>query len=667
MLNLNKEQLAAVTAALDRNILVDSGAGTGKTAVIVARLIHLLDRWIEPEKIWLLTFTNLAGGEMVKRASGQHPFATRVAAAGTFHSLAAKLIRRAASALKAKMDVGMELTAEELKAAEWMPEMRGIIDTDEAISRIKKIIKALPKEQAEILPTAGKLQSAISASANRRIPIDIIVGEDCAEIANAVSERYRAEKREAGELDFDDLLEFLLLLLRSGILEEDEIPAHVLVDEYQDVNKTQTDILLSLSGLGAIIYAVGDPCQSIYAFRGAEVSSIINFNDMFNDPLFFNLNQNYRSTDQILALANELSVHAGVDKPKSLRSGMSGPKPEYWRPWSDEDEAEDVVSSIAELIDSGVKPEQISVLSRTGQYSRRVEMRLAERRIGFVKRGGQRLAEMRCVKDLAALIRIRLDDKDIAAWRRIFGAAVGCGLGDGKSAEKLLGVISESHARVSCPLRTNEYWCQRLHEGYYEQKKRECAVCDWRGGIWEEVMLEYTPKGKNAETGIALKRIISEMFAVSMDSNDFVSKTVILASDWLKIIATSRYEAAERRIKDLEQLCSSSIRYETLTAFLDSISLEHSASGEDSTGKVVVSTVHSVKGLEYQHVFLIGAVDGIWPRGNEEREEMEELYRLAYVAVTRAAKMLVISAPKKVQVNGITKDCKASKLFFNFF
>lgn len=676
MINLNQKQLAAVTCSPNHHVLVDSGAGTGKTSVIVARLVHLLDSGIEPGKIWLLTFTNLAGGNMVTRASSQHPLANKVGAAGTFHSLAARLIRQAAVTLKAKIDSGAELTAEETAAAVWMPEMRGIIDTAEAISIIKKIIKALPEEDAAELPTAGKLQEVISASANRRVPVGQLVSKKCAEIAEAVAEQYRAWKRETGELDFDDLLDFMLLLLRSGLLKADEIPVHVLVDEYQDVNRTQTDILLSLAKMGAIIYAVGDPCQSIYAFRGAEVSSIINFRRMFPNALLFTLDQNYRSTDQILALANELSIHAGVGKPKSLRSEISGKKPEYWRPWSDEDEAKQVVRRISDLISSGVSPEQICVLSKSGVYSRHVEMLLSERRIGFVKRGGRRLAEMQCVKDLAALIRIRIDSKDIAAWRRVFSAALGCGLGKGKNAERLIGVIQAAEDGQSCSyFFADEKWCYRntldgyqwktLPPGKHEWRRRNsCAACDWRGGAWHDLELAYEPKGKNAEVGIALKRIISAMLSIPDDSKGLASNVTAFSAEWLKLIATSRYDAAERRIKDLEQLCEAAGRYDSLTSFLDAISLEHSASGEDAAGKVVVSTVHSVKGLEYKHVFLIGAVDGIWPRGDEDQAEMEELYRLAYVAVTRAAWELIISAPKRVQINGVSSNFKPSKFFF---
>jgi DNA helicase II / ATP-dependent DNA helicase PcrA len=637
MISLNAEQLAAAASPLHRHALVDSGAGSGKTSVIVARLIRLLDSGIEPSKIWLLTFTNLAGGNMVTRASSQHPLANRVGAAGTFHSLAARLIRQAAVTLKAKIDSGIELTAEETAAAAWMPEMRGIIDTAEAISRIKKIIKTLPEEEAAELPTAGKLQEVISASANHRVPVGQLVAKKCAEIAEAVAEQYRAGKRETGELDFDDLLDFLLLLLRSGLLKEDEIPAHVLVDEYQDVNQTQTDILLTLAGMGAMIYAVGDPCQSIYAFRGAEVGSIINFSKMFPNALLFTLDQNYRSTDQILALANELSVHAGVGKPKSLRSGISGKEPEYWRPWSDEDEAEGVVRRISELINSGVYPEQICVLSKSGAYSRHVEMRLSERKIGFVKRGGRRLAEMQCVKDLAAFVRVRIADAgDISAWRRIFSIPAKCGLGDGtKGTEKVITAFTQ----------------------YSESLQKE-VKSGWFG------ICRYEPKGENKHIGEALVSTLIKMFIVANDDRQLVQKTVLIAAEWLKLIAASRYDTADRRIKDLEQLCEAAGRYDSLTNFLDAISLEHSASGEDAAGKMVVSTVHSVKGLEYKYVFLIGAVEGIWPRGDEDQAGMEELYRLAYVAITRAARELIISAPKRVQINGVSSSCGASKLFF---
>jgi DNA helicase-2/ATP-dependent DNA helicase PcrA len=637
MYNLNAEQLAAVSCSMNRHALVDSGAGTGKTSVIAARLVRLLDSGIEPGKIWLLTFTNLAGGDMVKRASSQHPLANKVGAAGTFHSLAARLIRQAAVTLKAKVDSGAELIAEETAAAAWMPEMRGIIDTSEAVSRIKKIVKTLPEDEAAELPTANKLQEAISASANRRVPVGQIVAKKCAEIAEAVAEQYRAGKRETGELDFDDLLDFLLLLLRSGLLKADEIPARVLVDEYQDVNQTQTDILLALAGMGAMIYAVGDPCQSIYAFRGAEVSSIINFSKMFPGALLFTLDQNYRSTDQILALANELSVHAGVGRPKSLRSGTSGKEPEYWRPWSDEDEAEQVVRRISDLIGSGVDPEQICVMSKSGVYSRHVEMRLSERRIGFIKLGGMQLAKMQCVKDLAAFVRVRIADAgDIAAWRRVFSIPAKCGLGDGtKGTEKVISAFTQ----------------------YSESLQKE-VKSGWFG------ICRYEPKGENKHIGEALVSALIEMFLVADDDRQLVQEIVRAAAEWLKLIAANRYDAADRRIKDLEQLCEAAGRYDSLTAFLDAISLEHSASEEEAAEKVVVSTVHSVKGLEYKYVFLIGAVEGIWPRGDEDQAGMQELYRLGYVAVTRAARELVISAPKRVQINGVSSGCNASKLFF---
>lgn len=674
MLNLNQEQQAAVKSSLQSHCIVDSGAGTGKTRVIVERLVYLLDNEVQPEKIWLLTFTNAAARDMLSRAAAQHPDSGRVTCSGTFHSVAAKLLRQAARHVES-MIASNGANYKELAVSQWLESKFSILDADEARKGLKKIIKELPDDEKDELPPAGQVQGIISAAANRRKSVFELSSEDCGSIMEKIAEEYRKRKVEKGFFDFDDLLDNLLRLLRSGLEYEFLSASYVLVDEFQDVNQTQTEILVELARAGAQVYAVGDPCQSIYRFRGAEVQTILNFCGIFPGAERHELSVNYRSSDPILDLANKISNKAGL--PKTLSSGISGPEPVITTPADEEAEASGLVGHIAGMLGDGVSPEQICILSKSGRYTRRIEMHLAKRKIRYLKRGGLQLGRLRCVGDLAAFFRIRIFDKDQVAWQRLCEAAKGCGLGGGKGTGELLSEIERLPARRPCTdFIVDDDWCYRYTPGPGPQigilppgenkcvNRHRCqGVCELIAGAGQQAIVDYEPSGKNKEVGEALKRTILQLYAIKGDDPQRVQKVAKLAVDWLMIIAKGRYESAKLAEKDFEQLLGLAGEYITEEEFLDSISLETSSSVEDSSGRIVVSTVHSAKGLEWDHVFIVGATEDHWPTEIGGPEQINELYRLGYVGSTRAAKNLVISAPKRANIYGQWVDCCLSEVF----
>lgn len=674
MLNLNKEQQSAVKSSLQSHCIVDSGAGTGKTRVIIERLVSLLDNGVPSEKIWLLTFTNAAARKMLSRAAAQHPDSGRVSCSGTFHSVAAKLLRQAARHIESMVASG-GASGKEIAVSEWLDSKFSILDADEARRELKRIIKELSDDEKDELPPAGQVQGIISAAANRRKSVYDLAG-DCGVIMEKVAEEYRKRKEEHGFLDFDDLLDNLLRLLKSGLGYDDLSAYHVLVDEFQDVNQTQTEILVELARAGAQVYAVGDPCQSIYRFRGAEVQTILKFRDIFQGAERYELSTNYRSSDAILNLANDISGKAGL--PKTLSSGIVGPDPVITTPADEEAEASGLAGHIARMLDNGVQPEQICVLSKSGRYTRRIEMHLAKRKIRYLKRGGLQLGRLRCVADLAAFFRIRIFDKDQVAWRRLCEAAKGCGLGGGKGTAKLLDELNRFQERRPCAdfivdqdtcylhIPRDEPQTGRLPPGEHHWRNRQKCneACPWVAGAGQQAIAYYEPKGKSKEIGEALKSAILQLYAVKNDDPQRVKKIAELAVDWLMIIAKGRYESPKIAEKDFEQLLELAGEYTTEEEFLDSISLETSASVEDSSERVVVSTVHSAKGLEWDHVFIVGATEDHWPTEVGDHEQINELYRLGYVAVTRAAKNLVISAPKRANIYGQWVDCCLSEVFY---
>lgn len=662
MINLNREQQSAVKSSLQSHCIVDSGAGTGKTRVIVERLVFLLDNGVPPEKIWLLTFTNAAAREMLSRATAQHPDSGRVSCSGTFHSVAAKLLRQAARHVES-MVASNGANGKEIAVSEWLSSKFSILDADEARKELKRIIKELSEEEKDELPPAGQVQGIISAAANRRKSVFELAG-DCGVIMEKVANEYRKRKEEHGLVDFDDLLDNLLRLLKSGLGYEDLSACHVLVDEFQDVNQTQTEILVELARAGAQVYAVGDPCQSIYRFRGADVQTILNFRDIFQGAERHELSTNYRSSDSILSLANDISAKAGL--PKKLSSGINGHDPIITTPADEEAEASGLVGHIAGMLGDGVPAEQICILSKSGRYTRRIEMHLAKRKIKYLKRGGLQLGRLRCVGDLAAFFRIRIFDKDQVAWRRVCEAAKGCGLGGGKGTAQFLAELDRLLARRPCTdFIVDDELCYSHHDKADEWRNRgKCkGACSWIAGAGQQAIAGYEPKGKSKEIGDALKRTILQLYAIKSDDPQRVQKVAKLAVDWLMIIAKGRYESAKLAEKDFEQLLELAGEYTTEEEFLDSISLETSASVEDSSERVVVSTVHSAKGLEWDHVFIVGATEDHWPTEVGDHEQINELYRLGYVAVTRAAKKLVISAPKRASIYGQWVDCCLSEVF----
>lgn len=595
-MKLNKEQQRAVDHE-SGPLLLDSSAGTGKTSgCIVPRVAHLINQGIPPESILLLTFTNASAKEMIYKAKAIHPDAARICG-GTFHSVASKQLRLYGDMI----GIGNDFA---------------ILDQEDSEGIIRDALADIPKDQKKGL-TKKKIYLIISSAANKRQSIYKVVEKDYIMLKpfsgkiSDVASIYKVEKKKLNALDYDDLLEEFLRLVKNPEAAKLCAWDHVLVDEYQDTNLCQAEIVRTLVESHGNIFAVGDPGQSIYSFRGAQLDNILYFSRDFQGATVINLDKNYRSTNQILRLGNQVLRGSGINK--KLHSDMEGDKPELIRTWDQKEEAELVVYRIQRLIDIGVRPKEIAVLFRSSFHSYKIEMELSSKKIGFDKRGGISLASKAHIKDVVSFLRVKENDKDMIAWKRILLMIPGVGE---KTARSIMFYMSENKFPIQG---------MKLHTPNKKSKDE----------YWDLV---------EALEDISMTDRLLQLTTDNIPINSTLGKVINYYSG---MIANLYPEDYEYRMQDMERFEELAKTYTDLREFLDTVCLE--LPKEDEKEKIVLSTVHSAKGLEWEHVFIVGAADGLWPREQIKEEELPEEYRLLYVAATRAKEELVITWPARVQ------------------
>jgi len=596
---LNPSQYEAATW-LDGPVLVIAGAGSGKTRTLVYRVARLFDAGVEPESILLLTFTRKAAGEMLERAAALADDRCRHVSGGTFHSLAHQVLRSRAEL------VGFERTFT-------------ILDRQDMEEIIQSIVQdALIEKKAIRFPKRSTLASILSKAVNLEVPIEHLMRDEFSQFLEyipqiaKIAEGYREYKRTNQLMDYDDLLiRFRQLLAENESVRKElgERYRYIMVDEYQDTNGIQAEIVKGLSSTHGNIMVVGDDSQSIYSFRGANYRNMFDFPKLFPGARIIKLEQNYRSTQPILALTNAIMDQAQERFTKCLFTEREGgSKPQVIDVKTDPEQAMFISGRIRDLTSRGIPLKEIAVLFRAAHHSFELEVELARQSIPFVKFGGFKFMESAHIKDVLAHLRVMVNKNDTLSWGRIL----------------------------------------RLIQNIGPKKSQ--AIIEWmrKEGRMPWQIHEWTGAGKNDE---ALKSLSDLMKSLARE--DISPKEAVdVVNKYYDPILKENFDNFPKRQKDLEQITSMAGRYRKLRSFLDDLVLDPPSSNVDvdtdpGDNYLTLSTVHSAKGLEWSVVFIIWVMEGCFPSSKSYSSEadLEEERRLLYVAATRAKDNLMLCYP----------------------
>ena len=615
---LNQEQLAVVYQG-DGPCLVLAGAGSGKTRTITARIAWLVSQGEDPAKILAVTFTNKAAREMKERIAGMVDAAdAKAVTASTFHSLCLRILRADAERLGYKANFS-------------------IFDESDQMGLIKKIITRVSAKDEKLDPNFAK--NFISKAKNNALPIDADT------LLGSVFHRYEQELRALNAMDFDDLLGKAVKLLDEHSEAREKWRARVkylMVDEFQDTNKLQLDLVnLLVSGQPPNVCVVGDDDQSIYGWRGAEVSNILEFEKHFPNPRIIRLEQNYRSTNAILGAANRLIKNNPRRRGKNLWSPKEGGEPvRVIAVPDDRKEAEFVVQEIGAQRDEAKVPwEHFAVIYRMNAQSRLLEENLRKNKIPYRLVGGKSFFERREIKDLAAYMTILLNPADDPALLRII-ATPPRGIG-ATTVELALAFSIEKEVSLFEALRHPEYLetCSRKAAEAIRSFVDEMDAARIRVG---------TPGGDAAQILSSLLEGCGYM--------DDLKRSCKTPDETL-----NREENVREMLRALGEYQKRS--KDGLQGFLDEVSLdrEREADKADTATGVTLITMHAAKGLEFPYVFLVGVEDGLLPHERSKTEgTVDEERRLFYVGITRAMKTLVITWCRGRMKFGSSMHCRPS-------
>ncbi len=596
---LNPSQLEAVMT-LEGPVLVIAGAGSGKTRTLVYRVARLVETGVPPEDILLLTFTRKAAQEMLDRASSLSNPQCRFVSGGTFHSLALRVLRTHAELL------GFANSFTILDRS----------DMEEVIGSLVPEL-GMPKGTPRF-PKRGTLANILSKAANLQQPVDEFMSKEYGQFIeftgqiNRLSRLYGHYKKTHELMDYDDLI----LNLRKLLEEREEIRKelslkyrYVLVDEYQDTNKIQSDIVKWLASEHKNIMVVGDDSQSIYSFRGANYKNMFDFPSLYPGAKIIKLEENYRSTQPILTLTNALMDQANEKYTKCLFTKReSGTKPKIIDTRTGPEQATFVCRYIKEQMQQGLSTRDFAVLFRAGYHSFELEAELTRQGFRYVKYGGFKFLESAHIKDFLAHLRVGINRDEAVSWVRILRLVNNVG-------------YAKSQAIIQW-MRSNRIPPEQLGK--------------WPGAGKKEGGLK--PLGK------LLVRLASK----KMKPQEAVERVM----EYYVPILKEKFDDYPRRQKELEQLLPMAGRYKKLKGFLDDLVLDPPTSSADvdleKKGEALtLSTVHSAKGLEWPVVFIIWVMEGRFPSAKAYSNplDLEEERRLMYVAATRAKDQLIMCYP----------------------
>ncbi len=600
---LNEAQYKAVTAG-SHPLLVIAGAGSGKTRTIVYRLAHLAENGVNPHSILLLTFTKKAAQEMLHRAAGLLGSDLMGVQGGTFHAFSYTLLRQFPPS--------------------WAKSSLSILDSSDCTNIISHC-----REEKKIgkgdrsFPKNATIHGLISKARNKEMPLEEILRRESQHLlphVDALCELetlYHAYRREHNVLDYDDLLFELEVSLKENpvlLSRMHDRFRHIMVDEYQDTNMVQARLVRLLTGEETAVMAVGDDAQSIYAFRGANVQNILDFPKLFPNCEIVRLEENYRSVQPILDIANTILENAPVGFQKHLYSKREYDKNavsvQVVRPISDITQARIAGRFISELLHTE-KGSDIAVLFRAGYQSYHLEVELNKLGIGFKKYGGVKYTEASHIKDVLSYLRLLLNPTDLPAFERMASLCRGIGP---KTAHKLFSLAMQGD-----------------REGLQK-------ACKKYPDFWADLQLLMEIQ-KNALTPEKALRLVIDQYQPRME--------LLYPDDW------------PRRQQGLEELIGIASSYNDIAVFMADLSLENpdensNGDEDDDMQKVILSTVHSAKGLEWKHVFILDLVEDRFPSRHAltRAEDYEEERRLLYVACTRAKDSLRLFVPQNILQRG---------------
>jgi DNA helicase-2/ATP-dependent DNA helicase PcrA len=611
---LNEQQHAAVTAPPGQTLVI-AGAGSGKTRTLTYRVAWLLDNGVPPEQILLLTFTNKAAREMLERVTMLVPVDTKRLWSGTFHSIGNKFLRWNSERLGYRK--GFSIMDRE--------DQKDLLETVVTGSGIDTEGIRFPKAEVlgDIFSMADNTCESIEDIVSTRYPyFDHIIPDII-----TLRKLYQKKKVETNCMDFDDLLTQCVRLLKDNPDLRERYQQQfefVLVDEYQDTNRLQCEFIEMITGKDGNLMVVGDDAQSIYSWRGADVTNILNFHEQWPRARVFKIEVNYRSVPEVLELANASIANNRAQIRKNLQPAREGKGtlPALVPLDSGSAQASFVCQRILEQQDEGIELNEIAILYRAHFHSMELQMELTSRGIPFKITSGLRFFEQAHVKDVACFIKFAINRRDEVSFMRMVKLIPGIG---GASANKV--------------------WNEWL--------KTEAANAEVMPGKFSDLFIPMTVPKKARETWDQFAYTLDELI---VDGKPATPPEMIRSiydgvyEDYMR----AKFKNAEQRQQDLEQLSNYSSRFTDPLEFLSNLSL---LSGVDTDNKpdqqeerdaVTLTTAHQAKGLEWHTVFAIWMADGMFPHARAVEESdlgLEEERRLFYVTVTRAKDELYLTYP----------------------
>jgi DNA helicase-2/ATP-dependent DNA helicase PcrA len=634
---LNDEQFRVVTSQ-PKAALVVAGAGSGKTRAITYRVAYIIEQGISPQRILLATFTNRAAREMLKRVEGLTGSQNvhRVWG-GTFHRIANLILRRHA------VSIGFN-------------QNYSILDSEDARDLINVCVDdAAVDTKKTRFPKAEVVQSIISYANNTDLPIEnVIIGkypyfEQLTEQIERVDKIYRIRKQERNVMDYDDLL----INWKRLLVEKPEIGElyaeqfqHILVDEYQDTNRLQAEIIDLLAKKHRNVMVVGDDAQSIFAWRGAEFTNIYEFPKRYPEAELYKLETNYRSTPEILGLANTSIACNRKQFPKILKAVRRSRdfKPAMVACADVEQQSAFVASRILELRDDGTSLEDIAVMYRSHYHSIELQLELSRRNIPYRIQSGIRFFEQAHIKDVVSYLRIIVNPRDELAWKRVL---------------KMIPGVGNATAN-----RIYEAVVRNTYAGENDESKTELVPYGFVNTLLKPPAPASGPDpfarlrtSQNWQKFI----VLLEMLVQEENRNNPTKQIEIILNNGYEQYLQENYENADLRIEDLKGLAAYASRYKSTEDFLSELALlsterfaepqplggEDLVEGGEEDELLTLTSVHQAKGLEWKAVFIIWAAEGKFPspRSLKELDSEEEERRLWYVALTRAKDELYLTYP----------------------
>ncbi len=646
---LNEEQFKVVTAIPGASLVI-AGAGTGKTRTITYRVAYLLEQGVSPDRILLATFTNRAAREMLRRVEALTGTQNvhRVWG-GTFHRIGNLILRRHATS------IGFDSNY-------------SILDSEDSRDFLSVCIdEAGIDTSSKRFPKANVVQNIISYANNTDLEIDkVVVGkypyfEMLTQQIKRVDAIYMERKRERNVMDYDDLL----LYWKRLLLEKQEIAdlyaeqfQHILVDEYQDTNRLQAEIIDLLAVKHKNVMVVGDDAQSIFAWRGAEFTNIYEFPNRYPNATGYKLEKNYRSTPEILGLANTSIAENKRQFPKILEAvkPSNGFIPALI-PCSDvEQQSVFVASRILELRDEGTSLEDIGVIYRSHYHAIELQLELTKRNIPYRVQSGVRFFEQAHIKDVISYLRIIVNPRDELAWKRILKMIPSVGNATANKIFEYIGYKENALEIIKAEAET----LKTADEGGNPRASKGAEVFELESTSSKS---SGFPPAVRPRAKIAWAKFIELLENLTRDENrNNPSKQIelILSSGYEEHL-NATYENADARLEDLQGLAMYSQKYDSTEDFLSELAListerfqeptavagEDVVMGGEEDELLTLTSVHQAKGLEWSAVFLIWAAEGKFPspRSLKEIDSEEEERRLWYVAITRAKDELYLTYP----------------------